>query len=250
MLAGSPLHSFSILVFQFINFILLYFTISNITAISTIVAIISGVVGIYLGCKNSNEIALTEANRQDEQLFIIATNAIDEAIAIVENSSTPNDSSAWAVMAEQLSSFHNIAIDMSSSSLRRCYVGKLRSYMLRIKNIICQVDDFKFYFGVAAYKDKAIEALFAESYFTHINISPNVLGCLLQFLELFRETQRLDFIFHKTEIDKILTPVLLGFRGDQEYSKETISRLPEKFQYVHQYMLVWADQIAKYRSKS
>lgn len=108
-------------------------------------------------------------------------------------------------MAEQLSAFHNIAIEINNNLLRRCYCEKLNSYMLRIRNILGRIDNYKFYYGVKHYKSQSAEILLRESSVNHVNFSLNALYCIMQFISLFHGA-RGDYMFNDDELSKVLRP--------------------------------------------
>jgi len=202
----------------------------NIIAVSVIIAVVFGVINLILIRKNNKD-------KQDEMLFNIVITNLDTAIQILEtlDSDNANDSFSWAVATEQLSSFHNITRYINNKHLRKCYCGKLHSYILRIRNILDKVDDYKFFYGVRDYKNRSADNLLRESYINHTNISPNALGCITQFITLFHGA-RGDYMFNYGEINKILQPVYYGFKEDKEYTTEEIEKMTQPFKNIHRYI--------------
>lgn len=229
---------------QSVSAIANFLTMEKITALSVIIAVIYGAINVRLMRKD-------EQSKQDELLFNIATANLDDAIHTLEDldNDNANDSFAWSVVAEQLSAFHNVAIEISSNLLRRCYCAKLNSYMLRIRNILGRIDDYKFYYGVRDYKSKSADILLRESSVNHKNISVNALYCIMQFISLFHGA-RGDYMFNEVELNKILRPVYYGLGSDHEYTADEISKMPRPFRVMHQYINEWRDGIQKIRSEN
>lgn len=229
---------------QSVSAIANFLTMEKITAISVIIAVIYGTINIRLMRKD-------EQSKQDELLFNIATANIDDAIHTLEDleDDSANDSFAWSVVAEQLSAFHNVAIEINNHLLRRCYCAKLNSYMLRISNVLDRIDDYKFYYGVKHYKSQSTEVLLRDANINHTNISVNALYCIMQFISLFHGA-RGDYMFNEDELNKILRPVYYGLDSDHEYTADEISRMPRLFRIMHQYINEWRDGIQKIRSEN
>jgi hypothetical protein len=133
-------------------------------------------------------------------LFNIVLSNLDDAIHTLEKLeiNNVNNSSSWAVAAGQLSAFHNIAICIKNKELKKCYCGKLHSYILRIANILEKVDDYKFFYGDKNYRNQSSDELLKKSYQNHTNISLNALGCVVQFMMLFHGTGG-DYMFKDSE---------------------------------------------------
>lgn len=220
-----------------------------ISIISVIVTVISVLTALYLGILNLRLIRSNQRFSIDEIMFNTVTSNLNAAIEIIEKLKldNKNDSVSWHVTAEQLSSFHNIAINIENNELRKCYCGKLHSFMLRIRNILNDVDDFRFYFGLQDYKNKNVEDLFLESYDNYSHISVNALSCIVQFLSLFHGAKG-DYMYNKEELYKILRPVVYGFIEIREYSDEEINKMPTIFSDIHKYMKEWRIGVRKLRN--
>lgn len=218
-----------------------YINIENITLISVLVA-------IYFGVKNIELVRKTEESKQDEMLFNISIANLDIAIRTLESlNGKKNDSATWAAVAEQLSAFHNIAIKIKNKNLQRCYCGKLHSYMLRINRILDNIDSYKFYYGVENYINMSPTELINESYPTHINISPNALGCLTQFLVLFHGAKG-NYMSDDNEILLILQPIYYGFKTDRDYTSDEIERMQQPFKNIYLFINEWSSGIKKLRN--
>lgn len=220
-----------------------FLTMEKITVISVIVAVIFG---IY------NLIALRKENRykQDTLLFNIATKNINCAINSLESLSDENKNSAntWSVTAEQLSAFHNIAIQINDFYLQQCYCAKLHSFILRINNILAKVDDYRFYYGVKNYNKMSAPELVAEANTHHNNISANALHCIMQFISLFYGA-RGDCLYHKSELSKLLRPVVYGIGENADRTPEEVEKLPITFRNIYRYINEWREGIKKIRNQ-
>lgn len=211
-----------------------FFTIEKITAISVIAASFLGAINIWLLRKSENR-------RQDDILFNAVIYNLDNAIAkfLGIYKTFENNGYAWAVFSEQLSVFHNLGCLITDRNLRKCYCGKLHSYIFSIRSILSKINDYRFFYGILDYKDKSAQDLFAQSRIDHSNISPNTLGCLLQFIALFHGI-RADYMSHDYELDKILQPVYPGFKDGKDNSEEQIDRMSQPFKNIYTYINEWS----------
>lgn len=219
-----------------------FLTIEKITGFSVVAAIIFGVYNIAM-LRNANE------NTEDTLLFNTATKNIDCAIRTLESlpADQANDSYTWSVTAEQLSAFHNIAIQISNPYLRQCYCAKLHSFILRIDNILERIDDYRFYYGVNGYSKMKPTALIEIANSNHNNISANVLHCIMQFISLFIGA-RGDYMYNEKKLDKILRPIYCGIGKDTDRTPQEIEHLPNKFKYMYRYINEWREGITKLRA--
>lgn len=90
-----------------------FLTMEKITGFSVIIAIIFGIYNIVMLRSENN-------NKEDALLFNIADTNLDHTIKTLESlpDDNANDSYTWSVTAEQLSAFHNIAIQINNFYLR------------------------------------------------------------------------------------------------------------------------------------
>jgi hypothetical protein len=218
-----------------------FLTMEKITGFSVVIAIILGIYNIIM-LRNENK------NKEDTLLFNIAIGNLNCAIKILESlpNDKANDSYTWYVTAEQLSAFHNIAIQINNFYLRQCYCAKLHSFILRIDNILDKIDDYRFYYGVKDYKNINASDLIKESNLHHNNISANALHCIMQFISLFYGS-RGDYMFNEIELEKILRPVYYGIGKDTDRTPEEIERLPLKFKNIYRYINEWCEEIKNMR---
>jgi|GEM_PF-5347189 len=220
-----------------------FLTIEKITGFSVIIAIFFGLYNIVMLRKENN-------NKEDTLLFNLATDNISCAIKMLESlpSDNANDSYTWSVIAEQLSAFHNIAIQIDNFYLRQCYCAKLHSFILRINNILNKIDDYRFYYGVKNYNIMNAAELIAGANMHHNNISANALHCIMQFLSLFYGA-RGDYLYNENELNKLLRPVLYGIGKDTDRTPEEVEQLPIKFRNIYRYINEWREGIEKIRNQ-
>jgi hypothetical protein len=190
-------------------------------------------------------------NKEDTLLFNIAIGNINCAIKNLESlpNDNANDSYTWSVTAEQLSAFHNIALQINNFYLRQCYCSKLHFFILRIDNFLDKIADYRFYYGVKNYQNLNASTLIQESNLHHNNISANTLHCIMQFISLFYGA-RGDYMFNKKELEKILRPVYYGIGKDTDRTPEEVERLPLKFKNMYRYINEWSEGIAALREKN
>jgi len=183
--------------------------------------------------------------KEDETLFSITTENLTKAIRVLDTANPPNNSHAWNVAAEMLSSFHNIAIKIKNKELRRCYCAKLSSYILQLANILNQIDNFRFFYGVPHSNIENPQILFAQRRY----ISVNALGCLIQFLTVFHGA-RGDYITNDEEINRLLKPIFYGFPGNfHEPAQKEIQQMPQPFNNIYRYMHEWGTIAREQRSE-
>ncbi|HFT6662088.1 TPA: hypothetical protein ACGRM6_001361 [Legionella pneumophila] len=218
------------------------YNIENITAFSVVIAIILGSINLYLIRKSTKE-------KQDEILFNIASSNIHSAIESIENidGHHKNKSLVWNTAAEQLSSFHNLSINIKNKTLRKCYIAKLESYITRLYETLEKIDNYLFFYGVKDYARKSTEQIQEEAFNNFSYISPNALGCIMQLLTLFNGA-KVTYLENNKEINKILKPVYIGFTEDKEFTLEEINKMSNPFKNIHLYIHEWRQIKQKMKS--
>ncbi len=212
-----------------------------------IITVISSVFALWFGVLNLWLLRRAEKYKQDETIFNTTTSNLGEAIRGIETvgDALQNDSFTWNVLAEQLSAFHNIAITIRDFRLRVCYCAKLFSFMLRIRNVLDKVDDYRFFYGVKNYKEKTPEMLLLEARRELSYISVNSLNCLVYFLTLFHGAKG-NFMYDESEHDRILQPIYCGCKEDEkEPTLEQIQKMGSPFKNIFTYIHEWREGIQK-----
>lgn len=148
-------------------------------------------VGIFistgLGVFNLWHLKKAEQIRNNEMLF---QKVIPQMKAIIKqlkelSFSKNNDASTWSILIEQLAAFHNIAIKITNFEFRQLYCVELNAFSLGLYNLMKNIDDYRFFYGMENYQKYDGKFLYNESQKSLCNISSNVIGCILQFLFIF-----------------------------------------------------------------
>lgn len=221
-----------------------FLTMEKITGFSVVIAIIFGIYNIIM-LRNENK------NKEDTLLFNIAIGNLNCAIKAFESlpGDDANDSYTWHVTAEQLSAFHNIAIQINNYYLRQCYCAKLQSFILRIDKILDNINDYRFYYGVKNYNSMNTPELIAAANTHHNNISVNALHCIMQFISLFYGA-RGDYLYNENELNKVLRPVVYGIGENTDRTSAEVEQLPITFKNIYRYINEWQEGIQRIRKQN
>ncbi|ARB91233.1 hypothetical protein [Legionella longbeachae] len=215
------------------NFFLAHF---NNKWITTVGILISAGLGVF----NLWHLKKAEQIRTDEMLFQKVIPQMKEIIKQLTELSfnKNNDASTWSILIEQLAAFHNIAIKISNFEFRQLYCVELNAFSLGLYNLMKNIDDYRFFYGIENYQKYDGKILHNESRKCLCNISPNVIGCILQFLFIFNGV-RGDYLSNKKEIDKSLVSIHYGWTEDLPPQSD-VESMASPYKQMYTYVNEWS----------